>query len=321
MPCITPTIPNGHFRISSRFHPRKIRPKPSTIFLIPGQSVSHNSTIDLVCSPGYHYPPSATPLLNVTLKCSFGSWDSFASTSTCIPLGCRLPPVPHGGYLNGHEPNQIIEHDVAVKFSCDKGFKRSVEPRGGPDSSDQESSNVKCVLGKLEPELPFCINTSLSVASAGFAAESANNNNNSPRVPPTFCHSPKKIENALHYFGQLFSGGNGGGGSQSAPPHLQPISIAQFDSLESSRATRNSNDSSMLYQYEHGTEIVFRCISYQIPAGMMALPKAYSLTDEGAPEETQLATTNLPPPAQERSTWIIKCDNGNWVGSAFMCGE
>lgn len=310
-PCITPTIANGKFRTSPKVHHRKHFSRSSSIILESGQSVPHNRTIELLCADGYHYGTSS-PVLNVTLKCSFGSWDSFAASSYCVPLPCKLPAIKHGGYLNGWEPHQLVEHEVELKYSCDSGFKRSF------GSEDSESSTLKCALGKLEPEKPRCLNATPSQETitvkpqeldllVPLDSQSGSLVETSPSS--SFCHSPKKIENALHYFGKLFS----------RTSRFQPISIAQFGEPPNGELKNES-----LFQYDHGTEIIFRCVNYQIPIGLKKAPDdpgALMQMDETAEETTTMipiTTTTLTP---ERSTWIIKCENGNWIGSAFECGK
>jgi len=62
---------------------KKSRRQQKAIQLESGQEVAHDGQIDLVCIEGYQHGSGATN--SVQLKCSYGSWDAFASSVSCVP--------------------------------------------------------------------------------------------------------------------------------------------------------------------------------------------------------------------------------------------
>ncbi|KAI2803698.1 hypothetical protein BLOT_007833 [Blomia tropicalis] len=296
--CLTPTIVNGRFRmIPNQLKGRRKNKPSSQTSLDPGQMVKHGSQIELICDHGYQHGLSSSNMKRhaILLKCSLGSWDSFSSSAAqCTPIGCRLPIIENGGYLNGHEPHQMIKHGSIVKYSCDPKYKRSIE--SSIKQADDGASDLKCINGILEPRQPKCIEINESTLS--------------PIVPTmvnpysisstTACHSPQKIENALHYFqNQLMNRQD------------RLISIVQFDSKEAI-----INESTMPFRYEHGTEIIFRCVTF----ANAPQPKMERFVDSTISMD-QSSIINVSMSQPERNTWVIRCENGNWNGRSFECDE
>jgi len=190
--------------------------------------------------------------------------------------------------LNAHGPGEQLAHDSEVKYSCDPGFQLKSSP-------SEEFAILKCQLGKLDPQ-PMCIKTNQSTEG-----ENAKQEDNPAAAASTSCHSPQKIENALRYFGELFQ------------QRLHLIGIAQFDQ-QTVATTKKFNESQFPFQYEDGTEIIFRCVSYTSP-GILARVDPFGVNSTTTAPPT--TSTELP----EKSTWIIKCEAGNWIGRSFECGK
>ncbi|XP_027195567.2 sushi, von Willebrand factor type A, EGF and pentraxin domain-containing protein 1-like isoform X1 [Dermatophagoides pteronyssinus] len=280
-PCITPTVPNARFHLHRRL-------------LQPGELVKHENRIEFICEEGYHEP---VPLTNVTLRCSYGSWDSFSSSQICVPKPCRLQRrhLPNGYYLDltFDTDGTYIEHDSLVSFECLPGFKPN------------KTGEYRCSFGKIEPESPQCIteNSNVIPDQSTTATTPPSQIYNDGSVSSR-CRSPEKIENALFYFDQLLS------------QRLTLIGVAQVDHVMSAYDDFNLTNgrkldyrfvqqSSLPFEYDHGTEIVFRCVTY-----------ASKMTTEQINGENDSMANQTKP---TRSTWIIRCENGNWIGRSFEC--
>ncbi|OTF83712.1 hypothetical protein BLA29_012945, partial [Euroglyphus maynei] len=164
----------------------------------------------------------------------------------CVPKPCR---IQRRRLLNGHFLDltfdtdvTFIEHDSPVSFECLPGFKPN------------KTGEYRCSFGKIDPESPQCI------------AENSNaiDQSTSTSPPMTYnvgsisnrCRSPEKIENALFYFDQLLS------------QRLTLIGVAQvddhvmstYDDFNSTNGRkldyRYVQQSSLPFEYDHGTEIV-----------------------------------------------------------------
>lgn len=236
--------------------------------------IKHENRIEFLCNDGYYQPST----INDTLRCSYGSWDSFASLDQiCQPKPCSISArsLSNGKYTDIRPYIEMfeVEHSSLVQFDCLDGYK--------PKLPDAE---YRCLFGRIEPEQPHCIYVE---------PESNKQNNDKELSNPPKCRSPEKIENALLYFNELLS------------QRLTLISFAQIEPT-TDRTINNKFDynyvqhSSLPFEYEHGTEIVFRCITY-------------------AQSQTQSKMNQTTSPI--RSTWIIKCENGNWIGRSFECGR
>lgn len=267
--CITPTVPNAQFR----FYRKQIQ---------SGQLVKHGGQIELVCDEGYQQPP---PIINVTLRCGYGSWDARAS-EVCLPQSCQLPYIDNGHYLDKvDEPGQTVDHETLIQYRCAPTFRVATE------------EFPRCFLGKIVPDAPLCIEDIFKVDSINATVTPVYvtlNNSVESHIPASVnnatssmnrCRSPQKIENALLYFDQLFNS------------KLTLIGVAQLNPTEhgSNQTSFPQMNTHMPYQYVHGTEIMFRCVSN---------------ARQGLDDQSEF---------NRRSTWIIRCEDGNWIGRSFEC--
>lgn len=252
-PCVTPTIPNARFYWGKRL-------------LIAGELIKHNSQIELICDNGFE---QSNILINDTLSCSFGSWDSFSSEQICLPKSCHLPSITliNGNYLDLERNDTILDHNQIVHYECstlDFGTNQTI------------NEEIHCLFGELIYD------------SFGCFAKTLNQSKSLERVRGQ-CRSRDKIENALYYFNELF---NEHLNVQSDRNRINNHnSTLDFDNLNN-----DSDQSLMPFEYEQGTEIVFRCISYK----------------QKQSEHNQTKSS--------KSTWVIRCENGNWIGRSFDCG-
>ena len=185
----------------------------------------------------------------------------------------------------------------------------------------------------MEPEYPLCVslteeNTTQNIISelgpkpldlfGPFGSLSPIAQQSTTSQASSSCHSPQKIENALRYFSELFS------------QRLHLIGIAQFDHQNrdgQNFVSTKSRNETMPFQYEHGTEIIFRCVNYQGPmtsSGNFLKPEALIsdfVTESATTDSPSTLTSTTTMASIERSTWIIKCESGNWIGRSFECGK
>lgn len=281
-PCVTPTLAHASFFLDNKFN-RNATTREAIRTLTPGQLVRHRQSIKPLCDHGYQLSTN----IIVRLRCTFGTWDTSAR-SLCTPKKCRLPALGHSGQYVTLRVGQVVQHETLVEFRC-------------PDKTNDTVLVTSCVLGTWQPLSPQCT-TSAEV-------EQYIGSNSSSSSSTTSCRSPQKIENALRYFSELFakpsttnaSGGGAGAADVPEASRLTLIGIAQFDKPVERVPRSSPTTGGLPFEYRHGTEIAFKCVYY----------------DHHQRQPREPGYNRM----KARSTWIIRCENGNWIGRSFDCEE
>nr|XP_045606863.1 sushi, von Willebrand factor type A, EGF and pentraxin domain-containing protein 1-like [Procambarus clarkii] len=216
LPCSVPDAPHGQYTFNGAEVPERA-------------TIGHAEVVRFLCNAGY------TVLGSDTLRCWYGDWTVTGARPQCLPDPCSLPKVAHGAYPEAVlQEGERVEHGSSVQYTCEEGWLVGVE-------------EVRCLLGRLQPDPPTCI----TPAQATHAAHRP--------PPPPYMRTPSLVS---YGSGDLTPGGD-------------ITSIDTLPNLHNScsppahvRGTTIYKNGQPLHRDElrfpDGTEVTFKCITNTI---------------------------------------------------------
>ncbi|XP_041978220.1 uncharacterized protein LOC121732407 isoform X2 [Aricia agestis] len=288
----------------------------------PNNTFSSGTIVRVACGKGYGLNLEA----NATAKCVRGRWKP--EKPKCEILPCHVPPTEYGIYTMANSPSLLpgvqgqgdekelnetdpVPNGQVVHFSCEYGY------------NVQGPTNLRCWLGEWAvTSMPECVaapcelpllngatyeagyRAGLTVAHASSVSIACEPGRSPPatlnchlgRLQPTvhdFCRPLANLSRPRPT--SEFQSGSDivrediselepdlpGKAMECGPPARVQGTLIYRDGSEVNETTPTGG-------YPHGTEVTFRCI-----ASIMG----------------------------EKTTWILICENGNWVGKSFNCEE